>query len=359
MLSSTQQYIINKVNEKGCKLIEPVPEYKNCKIKYECKCGNVFERLFKDFERRNCRSCNYTKSREKPQTSLQFDCNEDEGTGEIWKPTEGGWISSLGNAKTTTGNPLKICETKFRYYMAGKQQYASILVAEAFQIENVDKLKDIKYVVMHIDQNPSNNKLDNLKVVHKAKIGEINGKKSKQSELFHEKSSWNRCQFEGVEHRIISELPEHSIYSNGEIWNGHRFLTFSTAEGYKTICTSIKTYKVHRLVCYAFNPIEGKTSLTDYADLQVNHKNGDKADNSSHNLEWVTNIYNMNHAYTTGLNKRVKPVNQLDKDTLQFINKFKSIASASRETGEPEHRISEAVKGKKNKMALYAWSYDS
>jgi hypothetical protein len=50
MLSSTQQYIINKVNEKGCKLIEPVPEYKNCKIKYECKCGKVFERLFKDFE---------------------------------------------------------------------------------------------------------------------------------------------------------------------------------------------------------------------------------------------------------------------------------------------------------------------
>jgi hypothetical protein len=67
----------------------------------------------------------------------------------------------------------------------------------------------------------------------------------------------------------------------------------------------------------------------------------------------------MNHAYTTGLNKKVKPVVQLDKDTLQIINKFKSIASASRETGEPEHRISEAVKGKKNKMALYCWSYET
>ena len=356
MLSSTQQYIINKVNEKGCKLIEPVPEYKNCKIKYECKCGKVFERLFKDFERRNCRSCNYTKSREKPQT---IECKEDEGTGEIWKPIEGGWVSSLGNAKNVNGVPLKICGIKFRYYMAGKQQYASILVAEAFQIENIDKLNDEKYVVMHIDQNPANNRLDNLKVVHKSKIGEINGKKSRQSELFQLKSPWFIGNFEGIEHRVISELPKHSIYSNGEIWNGQRFLTFSTSEGYKVLCTDFKKYKVHRLVCYAFNPIEGKTSLSDYSDLQVNHKNGDKSDNRSENLEWVTNIYNMNHAYTTGLNKRVKPVVQLDKDTLQIINKFKSIASASRETGEPEHRISEAVKGKKNKMALYCWSYET
>lgn len=355
MLSATQQYIINKVNEKGCKLIESVPEYKNCKISYECKCGQTFTRIFKDFERRNCRSCNSVKLKNKPLE--ENESKVDEESGEIWKPIEGGWISSFGNAKNSVGRPLKLCETKFRYYMAGKQQYASILVAEAFQIENIDKLKKESYVVMHIDQNPSNNKLDNLKIVHKETIGEINGKKSRQSDIFQEKTTWKRSKFDHLESRKIPELPRHVIYSNGEIWSGNNFLTFSKTDGYKTFRVGIQNYKAHRIICYAFNPLEGKNRFSDYSNLQVNHKNGDKTDNNFENLEWVDNRYNMIHAYTTGLNNKVNHVVQLDKVTKQVLKKYNSVAHASRETGEPEHRISCCANGKKNSMMIYLWAY--
>ena len=61
---------------------------------------------------------------------------------------------------------------------------------EAFEIENCDKLTDPNYVVSHIDNDTSNNNINNLKIVTKADIGSINGKKSRQSELFQEKINW-------------------------------------------------------------------------------------------------------------------------------------------------------------------------
>lgn len=53
-----------------------------------------------------------------------------------------------------------------------------------------------------------------------------------------------------------------------------------------------KTFFIHRLVALNFidNP-ENK--------LQVNHINGIKDDNNLSNLEWSTNVENMNHRYTS------------------------------------------------------------
>ena len=55
-----------------------------------------------------------------------------------------------------------------------------------------------------------------------------------------------------------------------------------------------KVVKVHRIVALAFLPREDKRN-------HVNHKDGDKSNNSVANLEWCTISENIKHAYSTGL----------------------------------------------------------
>lgn len=60
-----------------------------------------------------------------------------------------------------------------------------------------------------------------------------------------------------------------------------------------------KPFKLHRLLAQTFIPNpENK--------LQVNHKDGNKANNSLANLEWSTNSENQLHAWATGLQPKVK-----------------------------------------------------
>lgn len=55
-----------------------------------------------------------------------------------------------------------------------------------------------------------------------------------------------------------------------------------------------QAHTVHRLVLNAFCPTSNNS-------LEVNHKNGNRADNSLNNLEWCTRQENMKHGFETGL----------------------------------------------------------
>jgi len=62
------------------------------------------------------------------------------------------------------------------------------------------------------------------------------------------------------------------------------------AKGYMRIMLRARCFRVHRLVAEAFIP-----NPSSYP--QVNHLNGDKANNRASNLDWCDNSENMRHAF--------------------------------------------------------------
>ena len=99
----------------------------------------------------------------------------------------------------------------------------------------------------------------------------------------------------------ICSYPKKVTYKDGRVYNykskilkpcpnksGYVHLNLFSSTG------DSKTFDVHRIVAIAFLPrIEGKN--------EVNHKNGNKSDNSLKNLEWMTSDENKKHAWDTGL----------------------------------------------------------
>lgn len=92
------------------------------------------------------------------------------------------------------------------------------------------------------------------------------------------------------------------VSTEGNVYNSvtmHQLHPAVTNRGYRRLLIYYNGYRrhmsVHRLVADAFlpNPLQLP---------EVNHKNGDKSDNSVYNLEWCTAEYNVKHSFDTGLN---------------------------------------------------------
>lgn len=89
--------------------------------------------------------------------------------------------------------------------------------------------------------------------------------------------------------------------------------SLNKGRGYMYVRTTNRNHILHRLVASAFIPNpENKP--------EVNHKNGNKANNRVDNLEWVTSKENAQHAIKNGLTKHMKKNEGNLKYTQEEIN---------------------------------------
>lgn len=128
----------------------------------------------------------------------------------------------------------------------------------------------------------------------------------------------------------VVSLPKTQVINNR--WGGQttrkikgRILKpFLSGSGYFQVnCGKGFRADVHRLVAEKF--CENPLNL-----LCVNHKDGDKLNNSSHNLEWVSHAGNSQHAASLGLVKgfygpqKLVPSEELDKEFVEAYQKHGS-----------------------------------
>jgi hypothetical protein len=271
------------------------------------------------------------------------------------------------------------------------------LVYEAFKNLKINN----NLVIDHIDRNPSNNYIDNLREVSKSENSKnrefpkinmriqqfsLNNEFIKQwnspEEIINElklknKSNISMCcngitksaygfiwkindkiyddnninnNFKEIITNDDNKYSNYKINNNGIIINkNNKKLKYCIRQGYyETNLTSDdgikKNFKIHRLVAMTFvnNP-------NNY-DI-VNHIDQNKLNNDIKNLEWMNHTQNITHS-------QGKKVNQIDIDTNKIIKTFDSVNDAFRELNKNYGaNIRWVCEGKRKSAFGYKWEF--
>lgn len=145
--------------------------------------------------------------------------------------------------------------------------------------------------------------------------------------------------------------------------DAHGYIVITLRLGGKTV-----SKKIHRLLCQTF-----KQNPNNFQD--VNHKDGNKANNKLSNLEWCNRQYNIVHAYKNNLTRKTtkkkraalekthelnnRVVYQYDINDSSFIMKHKSINAASKYAGIGRSGIGKACNGKYKHAGGFIWSFNN
>lgn len=212
------------------------------------------------------------------------------------------------------------------------------LVAQAF-LENPNNYP----VVDHINQNKHDNRVENLRWVTASQNAQnvdrtvVRGARGARMEEDLVPENWR--DIPGNENYAVSRYGEVVNKSTKTILKG------SVRNGYRRVGIGSKTYSVHLLVWRAF---VGEIS----EKMQIDHIDGNRANNNLENLRMVSQSDNMKNSYRNGHEGQVK-VYQYDLDG-NFIRVYSTIAEAAADMGVTHAAIKDAS-NRKGTCSNYYW----
>jgi hypothetical protein len=159
---------------------------------------------------------------------------------------------------------------------------------------------------------------------------------------------------------IIKDFPNYSIDVNGVITNiktGKEIKSWVGGTGYLQVNLyhkgSRSTFKLHRLVADTFipNPIGLPV---------INHRDGNKLNNTIDNLEWTTQQDNVRHGVMSdnirGVGRGAKIVEQYTLDG-EMVNEFISCKIAAEFIKGIEGSLRNAASGRQKTYKSFVWKY--
>ncbi|MGL5957099.1 MAG: HNH endonuclease signature motif containing protein [Phocaeicola sp.] len=136
--------------------------------------------------------------------------------------------------------------------------------------------------------------------------------------------------YAATENGEIISLTTKKVMKVAEDKDGYQTLSLQREKGGNS------RYRVHRIIAATF------LTKTFSPDLQVNHKDGIKSNNSVSNLEWVTCAENLKHARDLGLNKKIYNT-ELTADDVEEIREMLSNGCALFEIRERFRSVNRKV----------------
>ena len=120
-------------------------------------------------------------------------------------------------------------------------------------------------------------------------------------------------------------IDDYEITRDGQVinkTNGHVLKPQPNGKGYLRVSICGKLQFVHRLVAEKYIPNPDNLE-------QVNHKDGNKLNNSVENLEWVSNQENRDHAVQTGLHLQGEdcPWARLTAEDVHYIREHPEVSN--------------------------------
>ena len=170
-----------------------------------------------------------------------------------------------------------------------------------------------------------------------------------------------------IEYKQILETPDYWIGNNGtvlskRVQNKELIIKehINPKTGYSQVALCIgdkntksrRTFYPHRLVCEYFvdNPNGYNT---------VNHKDLNKTNNHSFNLEWVDQRTNIHHYYLSNAKGKPRQMKAIEQWSISgdYIATYPSMNEAAKQSGVNVASVYKCVKGKVKKPKHYFFKY--